>query len=162
MEWRPARVRVGTAGRPHGVRGAFRVSSPCGWWGFPAGSALLVGGVERRVAASSGTPEQPIVHLEGADDRDAAAALAGAALELPREAVPEPEDDSYFRYDLVGCAVYAGERLLGRVREVEEGVAHDILLLDDEAETRIPFVAELVPDVDVRGRRLHVAEWLGA
>ncbi len=160
MDWRPARVRVGTGGRPHGVGGAFRVNSPCGWWEFPAGSDLLVDGVERRVASSSGHADGPIVRLEGVDDRDGAAALVGAALELPREAVPEPEEDAYFRYDLVGCAVYAGERLLGQVREVEEGVAHDLLLLDDEAGTRIPFVAELVPGVDIAGRRLDVAEWL--
>jgi 16S rRNA processing protein RimM len=160
VEWRPARVRVGTAGRAHGIYGAFRVTSPCGWWDFPAGSTVLLEGVERRVRSSSGTAEQRIVHLEGVDDRDAATALGGAALELPRESVPEPEDDAYFHFDLVGCAAYAGERMVGRVKAVEEGVAHDILVLDDEAETRIPFVSELVPGVDVPGRRLELADWL--
>ena len=28
-----------------------------------------------------------------------------AALELPRDQVPEPDDDAYFRFDLVGCTL---------------------------------------------------------
>ena len=44
---------------------------------------------------------------------------------------------------------------------MEDGVAHDLLVLDDEAGTRIPFVGELVPGVDVPGRRLEVAAWFG-
>jgi len=159
--WRPARVRVGTVGRPHGVHGAFRVSGPCGWWDFPAGSVLLLHGEPRRVATRAGDDEHPIVHLEGIQDRDAAAALGGSALELPGDAVPEPEEDAWFHFDLVGCEVFAGERRLGRVAAVEEGVAHDLLVLDDEAVTRIPFVGELVPGVDVPGRRLEVAAWFG-
>lgn len=159
--WRPARVRVGTVGRPHGVHGAFHVSGPCGWWDFPAGSVLLLDGAERRVESVAGAAERPIVRLDGLDDRDAATALTGSVLELPGAALPEPEEDSWFRFDLVGCEVFAGARRLGRVASVEDGVAHDVLLLDDEAGTRIPFVGELVPGVDVPGRRLDVAEWLG-
>jgi 16S rRNA processing protein RimM len=159
--WRPARVRVGTVGRPHGVHGAFHVSGPCGWWDFPAGSTLLLDGDERRIEWVAGEIERPIVRLAGVEGRDAASALTGSVLELPGEAVPEPEEDSWFRFDLVGCEVFAGARRLGRVASVEDGVAHDILLLDDATGTRIPFVAELVPGVDVPGRRLDVAEWLG-
>lgn len=161
MTWRPERLRVGTAGRPHGLHGAFHVNGACGWWAFPAGSVLIVAGAPHRVVASGGTLERPHLRLAGVDDRDAASTLTGAALELLRELVPEPEPDTYFRFDLVGCEVRAGERLLGCVAAVEDGVAHDVLVLDDTAETRIPFVAELVPEVDVTGRRLGVVDWIG-
>jgi 16S rRNA processing protein RimM len=111
------------------------------------------------VARSRGDELAPLIGLEGAADRTAAEALRGAALELPRALVPEPDEDAYFRFDLVGCVVEdAAGRPLGRVARVEDGVAHDVLVLDDPAETRLPFVRAVVPTVDVPGRRVALAE----
>ncbi len=158
--WRPERVRVGTVGRAHGLEGAFVVEGPCGWYDFRPGSRLLVAGVPAGVRRRGGTEARPLVALEGHDDREAAEALRGSPLELPRAALPPPEEDAYYRFDLVGCTAVAAGRELGRVRDVEDGVAHDVLVLDDAAETRIPFVAALVPVVDVAARRLEVVEGL--
>ena len=150
--WRPERVRVGTVGKPHGLKGAFRVSDPCGWWDFPRGASVLVDGVERVIARSDGDALAPLLALEGADDRTAAEQLRGAALELPRERVPEPDEDAYFRFDLVGCTVERADGTpLGTVDAVEDGVAHDLLVVGD---LRIPFVRAIVPVVDIPARRL--------
>lgn len=157
--WRPARVRVGTVGKPHGLDGSFRVSDPCGWWEFPQGSLVLVNGKERTVARSRGDDVAPLLTLDGAEDRTAIEALRGATLELPRASLPEPDPDAYFRFDLIGCVVeYADGSILGTVAAVEDGVAHDILVLGDAAETRLPFVAVVVPTVDIPQRRLVLVE----
>ena len=154
--WRPERVRVGTIGRAHGLDGSFRVADPCGWWEFPRGSAVLVDGAERVVSRSRGDELAPLIALEGAEDRTAIERLRGAALELPREAVPEPEEGVWFRFDLVGCRVeLADGTALGAVDAVEDGVAHDVLVVGDH---RIPFVAAIVPVVDVPARRIVLAE----
>jgi 16S rRNA processing protein RimM len=158
--WRPERVRVGTVGRPHGLDGTFVVEGPCGWYDFGAGSRLLVAGAPAGVRRRGGTDARPLVALEGHEDREAAESLRGAALELPRAALPPPEEDAYYRFDLIGCTAVAGARELGRVRDVEDGVAHDVLVLDDAAETRIPFVSALVPVVDVPARRVEVVDGL--
>ena len=79
--WRPERVRVGTVGRPHGLDGAFVVEGPCGWYGFEVGSRLLADGRPTGVRRRAGTDARPLVALEGHDDRDAAEAPRGAALE---------------------------------------------------------------------------------
>jgi 16S rRNA processing protein RimM len=153
-------VRVGTVGRPHGLDGTFVVEGPCGWYGFGVGARLLVAGRPAGVRRRAGTDLRPLVALEGHVDRDAAEALRGAALELPRGALPDLEEDSWFRFDLIGCVAVAGGRELGRVVDVEDGVAHDVLVLDDPGPTRIPFVAALVPTVDVPARRVEVVEGL--
>ena len=154
--WRPERVRVGTIGRAHGLDGSFRVVDPCGWWDFPRGSTVLVDGVERVVGRCRGDELAPLIALEGAGDRTAAELLRGAALELPREAIPEPGDDVWFRFDLVGCAVELADGTpLGAVDAVEDGVAHDVLVVGD---ARIPFVGAIVPLVDVAARRIALAE----
>ena len=155
--WRPERVRVGTVGRAHGLDGRFRVAGPCGWWDFEVGSELLVDGAPLRVARAGGDPLAPLIALDGVADRTTAEELRGAALELPRAQVPEPEPDAYFHFDLVGCRVEdAAGASIGSVSAVETGVAHDILVLDDTL--RVPFVAAIVPVVDVAGRHMVLAE----
>ena len=154
--WRPERVRVGTIGKPHGLDGSFRVADPCGWWDFPKGSSVLVNGEPRVVGKSRGDELAPLIQLQGAEDRTACELLRGAALELPREAIPEPDDDAYFRFDLIGCTVeHADGTPLGPVEAVEDGVAHDLLVV---GEHRIPFVGVIVPLVDIPARRMVLAE----
>lgn len=155
--WRPERVRVGTVGKPHGLDGAFRVAGPCGWFAFAKGAPLLLDGAEARILRRAGTDDDPIVVVDLLPDRTATEARRGARLEVPRAALPEPDPDSYFHFDLVGCRVEEPDgRSLGTVSAVEEGVAHDVLVLDDAAQTRLPFVAAVVPEVDIPGRRLGV------
>lgn len=160
--WRPARVRVGTVGKAHGLDGAIRIASPCGWYGFRKGAALALDGRPVRIVRRGGTDLDPIVLLDAAADRTAAEALRGAALEVERDALPAPEPDAYFRFDLVGCEVreLASGRVLGRVHAVEDGVANDVLVLDDALPTRLPFVAALVPEVDVPARRIAIVDGL--
>ena len=155
--WRPERMRVGTIGRAHGLDGSFRVADPCGWWGFLLGSVVLVDGIAKIVTRSRGDQLAPLINLEGAETRTAIEGLRGAALELLREAIPEPEQGAYFRFDLVGCVVeHADGTPLGTVTAVEDGVAHDVLVIDGKA--RIPFVGAVVPAVDIPGRRMVLVE----
>jgi 16S rRNA processing protein RimM len=147
-------VRVGTAGRAHGLDGTVTVEGPCGWFSFAAGSHVLVAGERRRVRRRAGTAERPLVAFDGIDDRSAAEGLRGAPLELAGDDVPEPEDGAFFRFDLAGCEVFQGAVRLGVVRDVEDGVAHDVLLLDSGL--RLPFVEAVVPVVDVAARRFEI------
>jgi len=151
---RPERVRVGTAGRAHGLDGTVTVEGACGWYPFAVGSQVLVAGVPRRVRRRGGTDQRPLVAFDGIDDRGAADELRGAPLELPGDDVPAPEEGAYFRFDLVGCDVFQADNRLGAVAAVEDGVAHDVLLLDTGL--RLPFVEAVVPVVEVAARRIEI------
>ena len=59
-----------------------------------------------------------MIRLEGVADREGVEALRGAVLELPVERLPQPEEDTFFVFDLVGCAVSCESRPVGVVREV--------------------------------------------
>jgi 16S rRNA processing protein RimM len=76
----------------------------------------------------------------------------GARLEVPRSALPPPEPDSYYVFDLIGLRVEEeGGTILGRVTQVEPGVANDILELDSGL--TLPLVEDCVREVDLdRGR----------
>jgi 16S rRNA processing protein RimM len=151
---RPDRVRLGTAGKAHGLDGTFLVDAPCGWFAFATGSVVLVDGVAHRVRRRAGTDGRPLVALDGIDSREGAEALRGRPIEIDGADLPPAEEGAYFRFDLVGCEVFQGETLLGVVTAVEDGVAHDVLLL--ESDVRLPFVEAVVPVVDIDARRIEI------
>lgn len=87
-----------------------------------------------------------VAMLPGVTDRDAAAAWIGARIQVPREALPEPEGGAFYQTDLEGLQVVneAGEDL-GRVSHLFDNGAHEVLVTRDEAgrERLIPYVVDV-------------------
>lgn len=105
-------------------------------------------------------PKKLGAKLEGVDDRDAAFALKGCQVAIPRSAMPLPDDDEYYWADLVGLAVVnvAGEAL-GVVDKLFETGANDVLVVKDgEIERLLPFVGHVVLKVDLPSRTMTV-DW---
>lgn len=102
-----------------------------------------------------------VAQLEGVADRDAAEALKGTLVGVPRTALPPAGENEYYWDDLIGLEVVnvRGE-LLGKVESLIETGANDVLCVraDDGRELLLPFVGAVVLDVDLAGRRIRV-EW---
>lgn len=165
----PVEVVVGVVTKPHGVRGsvvvALRTDSP--EHRFAVAATLVVAGgpdpLPARtltVVACHGQGDHLVVTFAEVTDRADAQALAGATLlaELdPREGPDEP--DTYYDHQLVGLVVRtrAGDRL-GTVSGVAHGSAQDLLVVQaaDGHQTLVPFVAAIVPDVDLPAGQLTV------
>lgn len=100
-----------------------------------------------------------LAHLEGMDDRDAAEAVVGMEIAVPREDRPAAEEGEYYWDDLIGLDVVNGEgAALGQVTGLLETGAHDVLQIQGERERLIPFVDAYVRAVDLAARRI-VVEW---
>ena len=97
-------------------------------------------------------------------DRDAAEALRGARVFVPRSSVPTAADEEYYWVDLIGLAVVNREGIaLGAVRELLATGPQTTLVLAAEqdgkpVERLIPFVAAFVDKVDLAGRTITV-DW---
>ena len=143
-------IEVGRVGRPHGRDGSFVVENASqDPRRFEVDATLWVGGVEARVVGSKRAGGRPVIALDREVPR-------GAALEVPATDLPVPDDDAYYVFQLVGLSVEEeGGRPLGRVREVEPGVANDILELDSGL--ALPLHEACVLEVDVEGGRIVVA-----
>ncbi|HUW50053.1 MAG TPA: ribosome maturation factor RimM [Sulfuricella sp.] len=100
-----------------------------------------------------------VVRLEGCNDRDAAAALKGLEIAVPREALPETGEDEYYWSDLIGLEVVnvQGE-VLGKVSELLETGANDVLVVKGEREHLLPFIAQVILKVDLKAGRINV-DW---
>ena len=101
-----------------------------------------------------------IVHLEGVDDRDEAAALVDCDIAVDRAAMPNADDGSYYWADLEGLKVVRRDGTeLGHVAYLLETGANDVLVVQGEHERLIPFVAEkVILDVDL-GNGVISVDW---
>ncbi len=104
-----------------------------------------------------------IARLDGIEDRDAAEALKGTRLYVPKSVLPEPGDGDFYHADLIGLRAETedGDRL-GTVKAVHNFGAGDIIEITDESgqgkeDLMVPFTAELVPEVDLSEGRIVVA-----
>lgn len=162
MDGRESRVCVGVVTGAHGVRGAVRLKS------FTAepGDITRYGPLEDesgarcfRLRLTGSAKGVVIAKLAGIDDRDAAEALRGLRLYLPRAALPPPGEDEYYHADLIGLeATLTDGTPLGPVRAVHDFGAGDTLEIAREAGPPlvVPFTRAVVPVVDIAAGRLVV------
>jgi 16S rRNA processing protein RimM len=97
-------------------------------------------------------------------DRNAAEALRGARVFVPRSSFPTAAPDEYYWVDLIGLQVVNREGLsMGQVKDLLSTGPQTVLVLayteeGKEAERMIPFVAAFVDAVDLASRTITV-DW---
>jgi 16S rRNA processing protein RimM len=168
---------VGSVVRAHGIRGeavvAIRTDDPDARFAVgsvystdPATAGPLT--IESlRVHASSGT-DRLLVAFQGVHDRDGAERLRGVKLLVDAADVAPPDDpDEFHDFQLIGLAVVVGSdgvagyptgELVGEIVRVNHGPGADMLIVQrpDGRETLVPFVAAIVPTVDLAAGRVVV------
>ena len=165
-------VVVGRIGKPHGLRGEVTVD-------------VRTDEPERRFARGSTLRAEPppgsssslrtmtvadsrwhqsvlLVTFEELSDRTAAEAARGIVLHasLPADASPD-DPDEFYDHQLVDLAAYDVDGTpLGTVAGLVHGGAQDLLRIatPDGREALVPFVKVLVPEVDVAGGRVVIAD----
>lgn len=105
------------------------------------------------VKSAKPSPNGVIVTAKEVADRDAAEALKGLDLYIPRSALPEPEEDEFYITDLIGLEVRDAEgQAIGKIASVENYGAGDLLdikPLGGGPSWLLEFTRENVPIVSV-------------
>ena len=100
-----------------------------------------------------------LAKLKGVADRDAAFALKGSRIAVPREELPAAGENEYYWTDLIGLRVINLQQVdLGEVTDVFETGANDVLVVQGERERLLPFVAQVVLEVDFAAGAMQV-DW---
>jgi len=117
-----------------------------------------------------------VVKLKGIDDRDAALACKGKQIAVPREQLPEAEENEYYWSDLIGLRVKNKQDVdFGLIVDVFETGANDVIAVradvikqeDSTAkavakeklqERLIPFIDDVVLEVDLAAKTMLV-DW---
>jgi 16S rRNA processing protein RimM len=161
MEW----VELGRIGSPYGVLGWMHIQSftdpPEGVLDYPIwGLRFGQGGqTSYRLKAGRLQGRGVVACLDGVVDRDAAALLRGAMIEVRRDALPPPGKREYYRADLVGFAVRTLEGVeLGKLDHFVDGAANAMMVVVGTVEYWIPALPVYLRKVDLEGRELSV-DW---
>ncbi|MGO4958041.1 ribosome maturation factor RimM [Luteococcus sp. Sow4_B9] len=158
-------VVVGVIGRAHGIRGDvaidLRTDEP--ERRFEPGSVLRVEGSRRQLTIEQARwhSGRLLVHFRELADRTAVEEARGLVLvvDVDPDELPEEEDEYYDR-QLVGLeARRADGSVAGQVVEVVHLPAQDLLTIRTQRGDRlVPFVSELVPEVDLAAGTVLLAD----
>jgi 16S rRNA processing protein RimM len=113
----------------------------------------------RRIATARRHGEAMVIGFDGCDSADAAAALAGRFIALPRAEALPPPPGRFYPWQLTGCRVETEDgREVGRVTGIELAPAQDLWVVRDAdgVERLIPAVPEIVMEVDVAAPRVVI------
>jgi 16S rRNA processing protein RimM len=161
MEW----VELGRIGSPYGVLGWMHIQSFTApleaVLDYPVWELRQGPGPQTsyRLAAGRLQGRGLVARLEGVTDRDAAARLRGAMIEVPRSALPSPGQREYYRGDLIGFEVRNMEGVeLGKLDHFVEGPDTAMMVVAGTAEYWIPAIPQYLRKVDLENRRLSV-DW---
>ncbi len=148
-------VLVARIGRPHGIRGEVTVQlfTDAPEDRFEAGETFRVEGAaasELTVAKARWNKDILIVGFEQVSDRNQAETLRGAQLFIDTEGAADDDDDAWYEHELVGLDARVDGESVGKVMGLRTMAVQDLLVveLSDGHEALVPFVGEIVPEVD--------------
>lgn len=149
-------VTLARIGKAHGLGGEVKIDVLGDRAGALADARwVLVGATQldaRRMEVESlrGAGGRPLLKLAGVSDKDGADALRGLRIFLPRREFPPPAAGEFYQADLVGLRVLAEGDEIGRVAEIVETPAFDVLVVRPDAsgaeERLIPFTRAVVKE----------------
>ncbi|AYN39185.1 ribosome maturation factor RimM [Streptomyces dangxiongensis] len=153
---------VGRIGRAHGIRGEVTVEVRTD----EPELRLAPGAVLATDPASAGPltiatgrvhSGRLLLRFEGVTDRDGAEALRNTLLiaEIDPEELPEGEDE-YYDHQLIDLDVVTEDGTeVGRITEVSHLPSQDLFIVErpDGSEVMIPFVEEIVTEIDLEEQK---------
>ena len=106
-----------------------------------------------------------ILKLKGIDSVESVQRVKGVKLVVKREDLVKLPQDSYYIFDLVGCAVYEEEELLGTVKDVISTGSNDVYVIERvynssiksaNRDLLIPALGWVILDVDIAHKKIEV------
>ena len=169
-------IEVGRIADAWGIKGWFKVLSHSAdpealfssrrWYLQPTeqGVKTFSGTLLLRIREAKDHSGSIVATAHEVDDRNAAEALRGARVFIPRSSFPTADADEYYWVDLIGLSVLNREGVeMGTVKELLSTGPQTVLVLESQVEGKpvermIPFVAAFVDAVDLPGKRITV-DW---
>jgi len=158
-------IELGRVGAPWGLKGWVHINSytdpPDGIFEYRQWALRIGSGerITRHVIEGHPHSDRLVARLEGIEDRDRAAALAGAVIEVDRAELPPTGAREYYQADLMGLPVRNLEGAeLGKVAHFVDAPTGPMMVVRGEREYWIPAVPRHLSKVDLASG-LILVDW---
>ena len=163
------KVEVGTIVNTHGIKGEVKVKSNSDFTDvrFQPGEILEVepkgkSPLELTIASYRMHKGFHMLTFEGINNINDIEYLKGETLLQEQEHSDiELTEHEYYYSDIIGCTAFGEDEPLGRVNEIFETGANDVWVVKGEKEYLIPYIEDVVTDIDVAGRRIQITPMEG-
>jgi 16S rRNA processing protein RimM len=156
-------LQVARIGKPHGIRGEVTVQVLTDAPGdrFVPGTQFVVEPASAgplTVESARWNKDILLLAFEEVETRNEAEALRGAKLYVETEELDEDDDEGWYEHELVGLDVRVGDQVVGKVSGLHTMPVQDLLVVTDRdgKEILIPFVEQIVPEVNVADKYVLV------
>ena len=159
------KVEVGKIVNTHGIKGEVKVKSNSDFTDtrFQPGEVLTIEQTHKEPITLTVTSHRMhkglhMLTFEGINNINDIEHLKGQVLlqERDHEEIELAENEFYYS-DIIGCTVFDDEETpIGRVIEIFETGANDVWVVRGDKEYLIPYIADVVKQVDVEGRTIHI------
>lgn len=158
-------ITMATVSGTHGLKGALKLTADTeSATIFGSGQRVtftLLSGHQKKYTINEVKPlgrKSQLLFLDGIANREAAEALKGANVQIPRADLPELEDGSYYWCDLIGLEVIDARRgYLGRLSSILQTGANDVYVVKaGERETLVPVIKSVIKKVALKEGRIEV------
>ena len=149
-------LQVARIGKPHGIRGEVTVQVLT-----DAPADRFVPGTEFVVEPAAAGPltvvgarwnkDILLLAFDGIETRNEAETLRGAKLFIETEELDGDDDEGWYEHELVGLEARVGSQVVGKIAALHTMPVQDLLVVEapDGKEILIPFVEQIVPEVNV-------------
>lgn len=127
---------------------------------YPAWDLLIAGTWRRmRVTQHEVHAKGLVARLDGYTNRDQAVELVGASIGIDRHELVELTEE-YYWVDLIGLEVLDEQGWsFGRIKELMETGANDVMIVEGDRQRLIPFVRdEVVRQIDL-AQKIMIVRW---
>ncbi|MBU0437408.1 ribosome maturation factor RimM [Staphylococcus succinus] len=164
------KVEVGKIVNTHGVKGEIKIKSDSDFTEtrFQPGEVVEIERegnetLEFKIASYRMHKGLHMLTFEGINNINDIEYLKGETIVQERDHEEiELGEHEYFYSDIIGCTVFDDEDTpIGRVIEIFETGANDVWVVKGDKEYLIPYIADVVKDIDVEGRSIKITPMEG-
>lgn len=96
------------------------------------------------------------IKFAGIDSREVARTLTNKFLQVDKKDAAPLDEGEFYTFDIIGCEVFDGEKIFGRVTEVLKTGSNDVFQVQGESEILIPALKSVVKKIDIAEKKIFI------
>ena len=151
------KIIIGKIGKVRGLDGTLKIIPLTDFEGrFDDLQKIEVGGKMFQVEKVHHIGGEIFIKFQNINSREIAKTLTNKFLTVSRADAAPLEDGEFYTFDIIGCEVFDGEKLLGKVENVLKTGSNDVFQVVGETEILIPALKAVIKKIDVANKKIAV------